>query len=162
MIGLCEEGKALPSRREERGCKLFEFFSAWCWPLGRGSYSRIEPDFHLLAQLFWLPRRLSLCLPASFETYRREHQEFTLLRSVGLTARPGRNLALKKVFCAVPLQAAVRVSWSITKKWHCPRSTDIKYATSFLATARVARLPETHGLVLRKGVRAKPVLISIY
>ena len=31
-----------------------------------GSYSRIEPDFHLLAQLFWLPRRLSLCfLPVS-------------------------------------------------------------------------------------------------
>src|SRR5215469_6486560 len=95
MIGLCEEGKALPSRREERGCKLFEFFSAWCWPLGRGSYSRIEPDFHWLAQLCWLPTRLSLCFPASLETNQREYQGLTLLHSVHLTARPGR-LALKK------------------------------------------------------------------
>jgi len=33
---------------------------------------------------------LSLCLPASLETYQREHWKLALLRPVGLTARPGR------------------------------------------------------------------------
>jgi hypothetical protein len=37
-----------------------------------------------------LNRRLSLCFPASLETYQREHRELALLRPVGLTARPGR------------------------------------------------------------------------
>ena len=46
-------------RSEERRCNVFAFLSASCWPLGRGFYSRIEPDFHLLVQLVWLPRRLS-------------------------------------------------------------------------------------------------------
>ena len=63
MIGLCQEGKSSPDAlREERGCEFFSAFSASCWPLGGGFYSRIEPDFHLLAQLMRLPIRLSLCL----------------------------------------------------------------------------------------------------
>ena len=41
---------------------FFSAFNASCWPLGGGFYSRIEPDFHLLAQLMRLPIRLSLCL----------------------------------------------------------------------------------------------------
>ncbi len=52
---------------------------------------QIEPDFHLLAQHL-LPRRLSLCFPASLETYQRGHRELALLRPVDLTARPGRQL----------------------------------------------------------------------
>ncbi len=56
----------------------------------RGSFLVEEPDFHLLAQPFWLPRRLSLCFPASLETNQRRHPELALLRPVGLTARPGR------------------------------------------------------------------------
>src|SRR5215813_5340146 len=68
MIGLCQEAKSSPDAlREERGCKFFSAFSASCWPLGDGFYSRIEPDFHLLAQLVRLPRRLSLCFPAKVE-----------------------------------------------------------------------------------------------
>jgi len=41
---------------------FFSAFSASFWPLGGGFYSKIEPDFHLLAQLMRLPIRLSLCL----------------------------------------------------------------------------------------------------
>ena len=44
------------------GVKSFLPFSASCWTLGGGFYSRIEPDFHLLAQLMRLPIRLSVCL----------------------------------------------------------------------------------------------------
>jgi hypothetical protein len=42
------------SRRasEERGCKFFLILRRVCWPLGRGSYIQIEPDFHLLVQPF--------------------------------------------------------------------------------------------------------------
>ena len=66
-----------------------------CWPLGRSFYPRIEPDFHLLVQLFWLPRRLSLCFPASLETNQRKHQGLALLRSVGKWQDLA-GLALKK------------------------------------------------------------------
>jgi hypothetical protein len=38
-------------------------------------------------------RRLSLCFPASLETYQREHPELALLCPVGLTARLGRRRA---------------------------------------------------------------------
>ena len=91
------------SRRaqEERRCKTLQFFSTSCWPLGRGFYPRIEPDFHLLVQLFWLPRRLSLCFPASLETYRRKHQGLALLRSVG-KRQDLAGLALKKLSYAAP------------------------------------------------------------
>jgi hypothetical protein len=38
---------------------------------------------------------------------------------------------------AEPRIAAVLVSWSSTKKWHRPRSTDIGYATNFRATRAI-------------------------
>jgi hypothetical protein len=38
-----------------------------------------------------LNRRLSLCSPASLETYQREHRELALRRPVGLTADLARN-----------------------------------------------------------------------
>jgi hypothetical protein len=49
----------------------------------------------------------------------------------------------------------------------CPTKRPGKYLISMFYSPfnvdadEVAQLPETHGLVLRKGVRAKPVLISI-
>src|SRR5215470_13150196 len=49
---------SLRGAREERGSNLFGSFSASCWPLGRGFYSRIEPDIHWLAQLVWLPNKI--------------------------------------------------------------------------------------------------------
>jgi hypothetical protein len=94
MIGPCQEAKSPPDALgRSAGVKVFAFLSAWCWPLGRGFYPRIEPDFHLLAQLVRLPRRLSLCFPASLKTYQREHRELALSCPVGLTARPGRPRA---------------------------------------------------------------------
>src|SRR5215471_18137099 len=46
MIGLCQEAKSSPDAlREERWCKFFSAFSASCWPLGDGFYSRIEQTY---------------------------------------------------------------------------------------------------------------------
>src|SRR6266853_104763 len=81
------------SRRawEERGYKLFRISRRVCWPLSRGSwFSRTRLPFAVSDQRVVLNRRLSLCFPASLETYQREHGELALFRSVGLTARPGR------------------------------------------------------------------------
>jgi hypothetical protein len=36
------------------------------------------------------------------------------------------------------------------------------YSPFHIDAGRIAQLPETHGLVLREGVRAKPVAITIY
>jgi len=53
MIGLCQEGKSSPDAlRRSAGVKLVGFFAACFWLLSRGSYSKIEPDFHLLTQRF--------------------------------------------------------------------------------------------------------------
>ncbi len=35
---------------EERRCNSLLVLRRVCWPLGRGFYFQIEPDFHLLAQ----------------------------------------------------------------------------------------------------------------
>src|SRR5580704_16965709 len=51
---------------------------------------RTRLPFAVSDQRVVLNRRLSWCFPASLETYQREHSELALLRSVGLTARPGR------------------------------------------------------------------------
>jgi hypothetical protein len=51
MIGLCQEGKSSPGAlRRSAGVDSFLIPRRACWPLGRGSYFSIEPDFHLLAQ----------------------------------------------------------------------------------------------------------------
>src|SRR5476651_1298276 len=94
MIGLCQEGKSSPDAlRRSASVNSFGFFAA-CVGLSAVVPSSIEePDFHLLAQPVELPRRLNLCTPASLETYQREHRELTLLRPVGLMARPGRQRA---------------------------------------------------------------------
>jgi hypothetical protein len=98
VLCACQEAKSPPQALgRSAGVILFCRFSAWCWPLGRGSYSRIEPDIHWLAQLVSsdCPARLSLCLPASLETNQREHRELALACPVGLKARPGRPRAEK-------------------------------------------------------------------
>src|SRR6266567_6376285 len=101
------------SRRasEERGCKFFLVLRRVCWPLSRGSFLIEEPDFHLLAQPFQLPRRLSLCFPARVETNQREHPELALLRPVALTARPGR-LRVEEILLASPPRSTQRCSYS--------------------------------------------------
>src|SRR6266581_2873777 len=85
-------GEKLSRRAAEgRGCKSFLVLRRVCWPLSRGScFSRTRLPFAVSDQRVVLHRRLSLCFPASLETYQREHPELALLRPVGLTARPGR------------------------------------------------------------------------
>src|SRR5713101_4717164 len=58
---------------------------------------RTRLPFAVSDQRVVLHRRLSLCFPASLETYQREHPELALLRPVGLTARPGR-LRAEEIF----------------------------------------------------------------
>src|SRR6266404_9102084 len=92
MIGPCQEGKGSPDAlRRSAGVNSFWFFAA------RVGLSAVVPisyrarlPFAVSDQRVVLHRRLSLCSPASLETYQREHPELALLRPVGLTARPGR------------------------------------------------------------------------
>jgi len=72
---------------------FFSAFNASCWPLGGGFYSRIEPDFHLLAQLMRLPIRLSLCLLPVSKLTNGGIERFVFSHPVALTARPGRRRA---------------------------------------------------------------------
>src|SRR6266851_3025205 len=111
MIGLCQEGKSSPDAlRRITGVSSFCFFAA-CVGLSAVVPSREESDFHLLAQPFWLPRRLSLCFPASLETNRWEHPELALLRPVGSTARPGR-LRVEEILLCSPPRSKQRCSYS--------------------------------------------------
>jgi hypothetical protein len=96
MIGLCQEGKSSPDALRRSACtKLFPISRRVCWPLSRGSFFQIRTrlPFAVSDQRVVLNRRLSLCFPASLETYQRGHPELAPLRPVGLTARPGRQRA---------------------------------------------------------------------
>src|SRR6267378_5986704 len=92
MIGPCQEGKGSPDAlRRSAGVNSFWFFAACV------GFSAVVPlsdrtrlPFAVSDQRVVLNRRLSLCFPASLETYQREHPELALLRPVALTARPGR------------------------------------------------------------------------
>src|SRR5712691_5483495 len=95
MIGLCQEGKSSPGAlRRSAGTNSFWSFVA-CVGLSAvvPLSDRTRLPFAVSDQRVVLHRRLSLCFPASLETYRREHPELALLRPVGLTARPGRPRA---------------------------------------------------------------------
>jgi hypothetical protein len=94
MIGLCQEGKSSPDAlRRSASVNSFWFFAA-C--VGLSAVVPISDRTRLpfaVSALEGPHRRLSLCFPASLETYQREHRELALLRPVGLTARPGRRRA---------------------------------------------------------------------
>jgi hypothetical protein len=130
------------SRRalEERGYKSFLIFRR---VFGLSAVvpicDRTRLPFAVSDQRVVLNRRLSLCFPASLETYRRGHRELALLRPVGLTARPGRPRA-EEILLIFPCYAAVRFSLSTDRNSFWRRSTATKYATSLRATAKVARL----------------------
>src|SRR5580692_1540160 len=74
---------------------------------------RTRLPFAVSDQRVVLHRRLSLCFPASLETYQREHPELALLRPVGLTARPGRLRAeeILLVFLAALLRGGTVFSF---------------------------------------------------
>jgi hypothetical protein len=71
---------------------------------------------------------------------------------------------LDRDFIYLPAQHIVGLKTSIS----CPTNRSGKYLINafyspyHIDADEVARLPETRGLVLRKGLQAKPVAISIY
>src|SRR6267378_7990640 len=118
MIGPCQEGKGSPDAlRRSAGVNSFWFFAACV------GFSAVVPlsdrtrlPFAVSDQRVVLNRRLSLCFPASLETYQREHPELALLRPVALTARPGRPRVEEILLVFRPLcYAAVRFSLSTVR-----------------------------------------------
>ena len=77
---------------------------------------------------------------------------------------PDATVVLNRDFIYLPAQHLVGLRTAIS----CPTKRPGKYLINAFYSPfnidadEVARLPETNGLVLRKGVQAKPVLISIY
>jgi hypothetical protein len=68
-----------------------------CWPLGRGSYLRIEPDIHWLVQLVGLPSKIGFVCACQSQTNQRGHWELALSCPVGvgkssLAPLPARSL----------------------------------------------------------------------
>lgn len=80
------------------------------------------------------------------------------------THEPDATVALRRDFIYLPTQAFIGLKTTID----CPTKRrgkyliDASYSPYHIDADRIAQLPETHGLVLRKVVRAKPVAISIY
>jgi len=74
------------------------------------------------------------------------------------------TVVLNRDFIYLPPQHIIGLNTAVG----CPTKLPGKYLINafyspyHIDADEVARLPETHGLVLRKGVQAKPVLISIY
>jgi|SRR5882672_10033364 len=74
------------------------------------------------------------------------------------------TVVLNRDFIYLPAQHIVGLRTAVL----CPTKRPGKYLINAsyspfnIDADEVAQLPETHGLVLRKDVRAKPVLISIY
>ena len=104
MIGLCQEAKTLLTRSGGARVQVLQKSSARLVASRLWFLFDLEPDFHLLAQFFRLPRRLSWCTPASLETFQREHRELTLLRPVAFPARPGRRRAEETLTFRTPTQ----------------------------------------------------------
>jgi hypothetical protein len=80
------------------------------------------------------------------------------------THEPDAIVALHRDFIYLPADQLIGLKTSIP----CPTKRRGKYLLSasyspyHIDADRIAQLPETHGLVLRKGLEAKPVAISIY
>ena len=77
---------------------------------------------------------------------------------------PDATVVLNRDFIYLPAQHIIGLKTAIG----CPTKHPGKYLINasyspyHIDADEVARLPETHGRVLKKGVRAKPVAISIY
>jgi len=112
------------SRRasEERGCEFFLISSPRVLASRPWFLDRTRLPFAGAA--FLLPRRLSLCFPASLETYQREHWKLALLRPVGLTARSGR-LRAEEILLVRRHVSTQRCCYSslLFENSVCPRST---------------------------------------
>jgi hypothetical protein len=77
---------------------------------------------------------------------------------------PDATAVLTRDFIYLPAQHIIGLSTSVD----CPTKRPGKYLINafyspyHIDADEVARLPQTHGMVLRKGVQAQPVAISIY
>jgi hypothetical protein len=77
---------------------------------------------------------------------------------------PDATVVLSRDFIYLPAQHIIGLRTAV----ECPTKRPGKYlisafySPSHIDADEVARLPQTHGLVLRKSVQAKPVAISIY
>ncbi len=80
------------------------------------------------------------------------------------THEPDAKMVLNRDFFYLPAQQIIGLRTAVG----CPTKRPGKYLINAFYSPyhfdadEVARLPETHGLVLRKVVKAKPVAISIY
>jgi hypothetical protein len=80
------------------------------------------------------------------------------------THEPDAKVALNRDFIYLPAQHVIGLKTLIV----CPTDqpgiylVNASYSPFHIDADRIAQLPETHGLVLREGVRAKPVAITIY
>ena len=77
---------------------------------------------------------------------------------------PDPIVALNRDFIYLPAQSIVGLQTAISCPSKRPGQYRINafYSPYHADSERVAQLPATHGLVLREGVQAKPVTISIY
>jgi hypothetical protein len=73
------------------------------------------------------------------------------------------TVALKRDFIYLPAQHIIGLATTLACPTKRPGQYLINafYSPFHIDSDRIAQLPETHGLVLRKGVQAKPVTISI-
>jgi hypothetical protein len=80
------------------------------------------------------------------------------------THEPDATVVLNRDFIYLPEQHIVGLKTAILCPTKRPGNYLINafYSPYHIDAEEVARLPETHGLVLRKAVQAKPVAISIY
>jgi hypothetical protein len=80
------------------------------------------------------------------------------------THEPDPIVALNTDFIYLPAQSIVGVKTTISCPTKRPGQYRINafYSPYHADSERIAQLPATHGLVLREGVQAKPVTISIY
>lgn len=103
MIGLCQRGKSSPDAlRRSVGVSSCSDVSALL--ASRPGFFAMENQTSIgcLGPASGLEQKIEFVLPASLETYQREHREPALLRPAGLTARPGRQRAEKISLLASP------------------------------------------------------------
>src|SRR6266852_61368 len=140
-ISLCQEGKSSPDALGRSANKSLQVSPARLRASRRWFLFDREPDIHLLSR----PRRASQKIEFVISCQSRNNSmgaSGAYAPSLSrLLTRPGRLRAeeILLIFSA-PCYAAVRFSLSTTRKSFWRRSTATKYATSFRATASVARL----------------------
>src|SRR5262249_27457018 len=97
MIGLRQEAKSSPKALGRSAVEILSCVQRVCWPLGRGFYSRIEPDIDWRAQLVWLTSKIEFVCSC-------QGRNKSTGASGACALAPSRlnlaGLALKKLCCA--------------------------------------------------------------